>query len=108
MKAEDIRRLYHQVDATSDAEWRDGKERIAHDPTEARRLIATLIALAASDPHFARLLGLFERSVTMALVQAQIEVSDQFALIAGRILLELMESTARPARGKPGRKAKTA
>lgn len=102
MKPKDIHRLYQKERAATDEEAAEGERRVRADPQEARRLIATLLALADEDPDpsFKHLRGLFIGAAVKELVVRQVAADDTFALACGAILLQLMHATMRPPRGR--------
>lgn len=110
MRPEDIRKLYASERPATDEEAAQGFRQMRVDPSEARAAIQTLAALATEDTSFAMLLGLFNTRMIGALIAERIAQDDQFALLAGRTLADLMEATSRrrTPRGKPGRTTKTA
>lgn len=107
MKPEDIRRIYRQEQAASEAEFRTVAEEARTDPATARRLLAVLYSLSVEDRSFATLLHLFIEGMMMQFIQERAKGDDAYALECGSLIIDLMRDTMRPPRGKP-RSAKTA
>lgn len=111
MKPEDIRRLYRQEDAATDAEAKALYGEVRTDPDMARNLLLTLYALSGDDPEFDGLLSLVLKAGMMQLLAERVHEDDAFALKIGELIADAMEQTQprpRTPRGRRQPKAKTA
>lgn len=103
MRPEDIRRLYHQEEAATDAEAADTRRDMETDPEQARNAILAAYAMASEGPPFTGLLNRFLSGALMALIVEEAGRSDAFALTCGKLLGEAMDDMAAQAgaRKKP-------
>lgn len=101
MKPEDIRRLYNQEDAATDAEAAQTQSDMRTDPDMARSALLTIYALAEDDPAFSGLLNVILKVGMMQLLVRATEDDDAFALKIGELISDVMQKTSKPGpRGK--------
>lgn len=108
MKPEDIRRLYRELDAATEAEARETQQEARTNPDTARALLKTIYSLSVEDRDTALLLRLFLEGMLMRHIEERAEQDDAYALACADLILGLMEQMKPPPRGKPGKAAKTA
>lgn len=101
MKPDDIRRLYHEVDAATATEAAETASAARTDPEQARKLLKVLYSLSVEDRAFALLLQLFLDGMLMRLIEERAATDDAFALECGTLIVELMEKMLPPPRGRP-------
>lgn len=99
MNADDIRKLYRNVDPATAQEAAAAANEARTDPEQARRLIATLYALSTEDRTFVRLLRLFLESMLMQMIEERAAIDDAYALVCGELIVSLMASMLPPQRG---------
>ena len=103
MTPDEIRRLYHDLPATTAAEYERNTELIRTDPDSARAHILVMEALARDDHHLALLLSAFTGQLALELIKERAAADDAFALRCGQVVLDLMERMAqrKTPRGRP-------
>ncbi len=108
MRPEDIRKLYRAEGAATAEEARAAREEARTDSDQARRFLATLYSLSVEDSAFALLLRLFLEGIQMRMIEERAAADDAFALDCAKLIQDLMDGMARPARGRPAKPARSA
>lgn len=101
MRAEDIRKLYRDVDPATAHEAAETANEARTNPEQARRLLKVAYSLSVEDRTFALLLKLFLEGMLMRLIEERANGDAAYAIECAGLILDLMEKMAPPPRGKP-------
>lgn len=108
MKAEDIRRLYREVEAASDEDAQATQDEVRSSPDAARKLFAVICALSSQDREFGILLNRVCSAALVDLLTERLATDDAYAVRMGQLIISVKNTLMPAAKVKRGKQARTA